>query len=278
MAYQTMMVFLNDAEQAKQLIKAAINIANRHHAHLIGVYVKPPLQIYANGDAAVYLMNDHQEYHEKLSRQLEELFLSMTSNEDFVTEWRYISRALTSTPDAVAEISRTADLLIVGQKNIGAQDPDIWKSTEQLLMTAGRPVLIIPRQHDFEAIGSQVFVAWDGGASSTRATFDSLSALQLADSVTLHRINTTQDDRHRIVGVPGEMGKSLNRHGIKVELVESDAYTSDIGAELLTYAREKGADLLVMGAYGHSRFREYIFGGVTRHVLDNMTLPVLMSH
>lgn len=278
MSYCTLMVLLNDKDQATALLQVAIIMARQHSAYLKGVYVKPPIQLYANAKGAVYPSVDHHALHDKQSKQLEKLFKDMTEKEDIVTEWRCITDATISTPDVVTKLARTVDLLIVGQKNPDEENLSVREVTERILMTANRPVVVVPRGQEFQTVGSKVIVAWDGGSSATRAVFDSLPVLKNAESVTLYRINPTSGDSHKSAGSPTEMINTIGRHKIKAEFVESDAISAQLGDELLAYTTEQGADLLVMGAYGHSQIRELIFGGVTRFALDNLSIPVLMSH
>jgi nucleotide-binding universal stress UspA family protein len=128
------------------------------------------------------------------------------------------------------------------------------------------------------SLGSYLFMAWDGRRESSRALFDAIPAMLKADSVCLHRINPGYEDKHRIVGITEDLANTLARHGVQLEVSHSTARTRDVGKELLQIAADKGADLIVMGAYGHSRLHELLLGGTTRQVLKEMKIPVLMSH
>lgn len=176
--------------------------------------------------------------------------------------------------------ARYADLVVVGQ-----HDPDDIETgaTHDLpayaALQGGRPVLVVPYAGHFDRIDRHALVAWDGSRSAVRAVTDALPLLRRSASVTLALFNPG-----RQYGVHGDLPGAdialfLARHGVKVEVLRQDTPPGlDVGNALLSLAADIDADLLVMGAYGHMRWREVLMGGVTRTVLQSMTLPVLMSH
>lgn len=181
-----------------------------------------------------------------------------------VDEWRPIKGL-----KDLALHARYADLTIVGQASPGASD-----HVTETLMRVGRPLLAVPRHGRFPRIGNRVLVAWNASREATRAVFDSLPLLAGAANVTVMTMDAEDGDR-----VPGaDIGLTLARHGIKVDVVHSTLGDIDAGNALLSRAADQGADLLVMGAFGHSPLREKMLGGATRHILDHMTVPVLLSH
>lgn len=176
--------------------------------------------------------------------------------------------------------ARYADLVVVGQDNPG--DPETvatFDLPEYAALQGGRPVLVVPYAGRFERIDRHALVAWDGSRAATRALTDALPLLRRSASVTLVLFNPA-----RQYGVHGELPGAdialfLARHGVKVAVMRQDTPPGlDVGNALLSLAADVAADLLVMGAYGHMRWREVLMGGVTRTVLQSMTLPVLMSH
>ena len=137
--------------------------------------------------------------------------------------------------------------------------------------------MIVPHAGHFERPGKHVLIAWDGSMEATRAVSNALPALRRAKQVTVALFNVP---RYGIVHgqEPGaDIAQYLARHGVKVNVC-NDVTAIDIGNALLSLAADKGADLLVMGGYGHSRFREVLLGGVTQTILKTMTLPVMLSH
>jgi nucleotide-binding universal stress UspA family protein len=123
-----------------------------------------------------------------------------------------------------------------------------------------------------------VLVAWNARREAARAVFDALPILQRAKAVRVVWVNP-QSERERTQDVPaGDICATLARHGVKCEAVEQVRPGAGVGATLLACAKDWGADLLVMGCYGHTRLREFVLGGASRHVLSHMSIPVLMSH
>ena len=148
---------------------------------------------------------------------------------------------------------------------------------EYVVINSGRPVLIVPYAGRFDTFGKRVLVAWDASISATRAVTAALPLLRRADAVEIVVFNAdVQDDAHG--EQPGaDIALYLARHDVKVNVVRQNSKI-DIGNALLSMTNDLNSDLMVMGGYGHSRFREILLGGVTRTVLESMTVPVLMAH
>jgi nucleotide-binding universal stress UspA family protein len=173
---------------------------------------------------------------------------------------------------------RYADLLVTGHAE---EDNSSWfdvAATKHIALESGRPVLVVPRSCSVDRIGRCVLVAWNGSREAVRAVHDALPLLARAEQVQVAVINPA-------VGygghgaVPGaDLCLHLARHGVRAEAYVGHADSHDIGAALHAQATAIGADLVVMGAYGHSRFRELVLGGVTRHLLRHLSIPMLMAH
>ncbi len=126
--------------------------------------------------------------------------------------------------------------------------------------------------------GKKVLVAWNARREAARAVFDALPLLQQADEVKVVWVNPQAEGAAPVDVPAGDICAALARHGVKCEATEVAHPRSGVGRTLLARAAEYGSDLLVMGCYGHSRLREFVLGGASRHVLEHMTIPVLMSH
>jgi nucleotide-binding universal stress UspA family protein len=148
---------------------------------------------------------------------------------------------------------------------------------ERLALESGRPVLVIPYVGRYREIGRNVVIAWKAGRESARAVFDALPLLAGAETVDILEIKERHDGGDSLAP-DTTIAASLARHGIKPTVRTSVAGDIGIGDEILSRVADAGADLLVMGAYGHSRMREMIFGGATRHLVRHMTVPTLFSH
>jgi nucleotide-binding universal stress UspA family protein len=181
-------------------------------------------------------------------------------------------------PERLARQARHADLAILGQAERDDPFGTGTRLVEAALAESGRPVLVVPWIAAAGLPPRRVLAAWDGSAPAARALGDALPLLRRAERVSLVVV-----DPERLGGRVGEqpgadMAAHLARHGVKVEVqaVPSGGLaTADV---LLSWAADEGADLLVMGGYGHRRLRELVFGGFTEHVLGAAELPVLMMH
>ncbi len=145
-------------------------------------------------------------------------------------------------------------------------------------MAGGRPVLVIPYAGEFGAIGRRVLVAWDGTREASRALHDALPVIAAAKTVIVMTVRTDEASAERIRLSLERVVQHLNRHGIPAQ--SEDALRGDIPISdvLLSRAADFDADLIVAGAYHHSPLREALLGGVSRELLQHMTVPVLMSH
>ena len=173
--------------------------------------------------------------------------------------------------DALVHSSRLFDLVIVEQasrEQADGRSPIIAAS----VFKSGRPVLIVPHIRPGPASLGKALIAWDGSAPAARALGDAMPLLKRAEHVTI--LEETCPSPERYDGTA--LKQHLARHGIDARF-ERTPTSGDIGKTLLSYAVEIDADLLVMGAYGHSRLREEIFGGTTKTIMGRTTIPVLMS-
>ena len=143
-----------------------------------------------------------------------------------------------------------------------------------VVLAASCPVLIVPNSGAFENVGRNVIVAWNGSREGSRSVRDALPILRTADRVIVCSVGPPAADHI----ASADAATHLARHGVSAEAVSAGDDSADVGAALLAAAADHGMDLLVMGAYGHARIREYLLGGVTRTMLRNMTLPISLSH
>jgi nucleotide-binding universal stress UspA family protein len=177
--------------------------------------------------------------------------------------------------DLIVHASRLQDLAVVEQ----ARDPSdlLWGPAVQIALS-GHPALIVPRTWTSPDFGRRAVVAWNGSAQSAAAVRKALPLLQRAEQVTVlsGTSRATFPATMRIAHL--DVVAYLRHHGIAADIGESDTPDDDAGAAILKAAAAKKADLIVMGAFGHSRFREWILGGATRHVLEHMAVPLFMAH
>ncbi|SAK87094.1 universal stress protein family protein [Caballeronia calidae] len=279
MSYKSIVVHLDASERAVYRLEIALLLAKRFKAHLDAVYAvftPEPRAFGVMGGAAAWY-ETHQDQRQERSRSLERLFHAGVARAGLSGDW---IEAPARAREKVARRGRCADLIIAGQDD--PNDPETYIAdhfAESLVMTAGRPLLLLPYSGVFPNVGSHVLVAWDGSREATRAMHDALPFLKEARQVTLVTIGVMKGEQPggRIPGA--DIASTLARHDVRVTVRETDkASDSSVGDALLSEARSVGANLIVMGGYGHARWQEVVLGGATRTMLHAMTMPVLMSH
>jgi len=168
-----------------------------------------------------------------------------------------------------------ADLAVIGQENPDQIEPMREAVIEALLFQAGVPTLLVPFAGVRQFVPDKALVAWNGSPAAGRAVRAAMPLLAMTKEVLVAIV----DEGRPPPGEPGaDIGAYLARHNLEVTVRSAAGAANGVGQALLSLAAEEEADWMVMGAYGHSRIREFLLGGVTRHVLGNATIPVLMSH
>ena len=179
----------------------------------------------------------------------------------------------------LAEQARFVDLLILGQHD--TENPrgiSAFLLPQRVVLDAGTPILVVPLRGAFEALPRHALVAWDGSPEATRALRDAMPLLRAAERVSLLAVDPDRQGHVHPHANSVEVAARLGRHGITTEPIEVASGTQDVTDVLLAHAAQVGADLLVMGAYGHSPIKEFILGGTTQDLLARATIPILISH
>ena len=282
MALKDMLVHLDTTRRCAVRMEIAARLAKQHGAHLTGLHVIDiPSANYFYGAAMPFVPANPEEIVQRIRAEateaagpVEAAFRDCLRRNGIEGAWRLAEGA---PPATVALYGRYADLSVVGQPNRDEpQDADAVTVTT--VMTSGRPVLAIPFAGEFPTIGERVLVAWNASREAARALNDALPLLLGAKHVTVLAINPQRGLGGQGDVPAADIAQHLARHGMKAEAAHTVAKDIADGEALLSYAADIGADLIVAGAYGHSRARELVFGGVTRTLIAEMTAPVLMSH
>jgi nucleotide-binding universal stress UspA family protein len=277
MSYKTILMHLNHDRRTPQLLDAGVQLAEAFGAHLIGLNVfpayrlTPPMPMPIGRDV---LGSITAQIREEIDR-IKSKFAEATKQHTFLSEWRSVTSERADPASIVIDHGHATDLIIASQADPGWDLSSILDFPERLAIESGRPVLVIPNGWEFSALPRSITVAWKGRREAARATFDALPLLKRAERV---QVITVEEDQRGEAGPPDtEIAAALDRHGVKVSLAKFPAIEASAGEEINRRASQH-SELLVMGAYGQSRFREFVFGGVTRHILQNMKVPVLFSH
>lgn len=278
MTYKTILISLNDIGRTDAIIDAAELLTEVYDAHLIGCYVIPAVRIYPEiGSGTASVDDTQQQYYKSNLAAVKERFDARLRRKGLRGKWCAINSTFPEMAPALLEPGRASDLIVVPQTS---KKPDATIESnlvERLVMESGRPVLIIPEEGTFAPVNSAV-VGFNGTREASRAMFDAVPMLRTAKDVRVVCVDPYKSWKAS-GAMPGtEAASALARHGVKATAETQAASGANAGETLLQRVKDLRADLLVMGAYAHSRMREYIFGGATRHVLENANVPVLMSH
>jgi nucleotide-binding universal stress UspA family protein len=280
MAYKTILVHLNNEERVARLIGAAMQLALPANSHLTGLFVVPaapaksPLLPMISGGAIQSALDAYRKAGAGIRKALDDA----TAGQPVVAEWRLYDARRPGYIEAVLTHARSADLVVAAQKESDWDYADMFDIPDWLAMESGRPVLVVPKVGDMNSIGERVLVAWNSSRESARAVFDALPVLTRAKDVNVLVVEESDKPETKGDLAGAEICATLARHGVKVTAQQVKPGRGDAGAELLAQVAAHNSDLLVMGCYGRSRFREFVLGGATRHVLQHATVPVLMGH
>ncbi|MDT8443699.1 MAG: universal stress protein [Desulfuromonadales bacterium] len=276
MDYKTILVHIDPGKRCATRVDVAIRLAIQHEAHLVALYALAPFVLpnYLIAQVGQEVIETQENETAKEMARAEAAFSKQSSDAGLTDfEWR---SALNDPVDAMSMHARYADLVVIGQSDPSDDSGTALDFPERLVLSAGRPVLILPNIGSFPTIGKRILIAWNASHEATRAVTDAIPLLRLADNVNVMAINP----EHGVHGsMPGtEIALYLARHGVPVEVKADYGTEIEVGNEILSRATDFGADLIVMGGYGHSRLKEWVLGGATRTILESMTVPVLMSH
>ena len=276
MAYKTILVSLNEIDRAPQLIAAACQLGIKFNAHISGLYVIPAVQIYSSGGygAESFIYDGTQIYFQDHLPQVREKFETAMKLNALSYDLRVVESGLPNIASDVVSHSRIADLVLISDINRAPSENVEPDFVQHLVLAAGRPVLVLPFKGDAEIKFDDVMLGWNDSRESTRAAFDALPFMQRAKRTKIVTVDAAP--RGSIEGA--NIAETLDRDGVKCEVVNVASAGMNVGETLLRAANDYGADLLVIGAYGHTRFTEWVMGGATRHVLLNIDRPVLLAH
>jgi nucleotide-binding universal stress UspA family protein len=279
MAFKNLLVHVDDSKACAERVRAAIDLAIAHEAHLTGVYVigdLPPETFESS-----YLLPEMREMLQQEGGTRAEAalarFAEAAKRNEISFETRTDRGLYTAVADALVIHARYADVVILGQA-----DPDDGGGPrdlpEAVTLGSGRPSLVIPYIGPQATLGQRVTVAWDASREATRAVNDALPILTRAQAVNVVAVNPRETPFGHGEQPGADIAVHLARHGIKVDVQIIESREVDVANIILSHIADQSSDLLVMGAYGHSRLRQLVLGGVTRTILHDMTVPVLMAH
>lgn len=279
MALKTVLLHLNDRRRAEGLIVAAQAVADAWLAHVQGLHVYSivppvgPVLVPYGDDVMDSVRQSALQEDEAISQTFHRLTAQMEGRASWLSE-------CAPGPDLAEHVmtfGRCADLIVAS-----VADPD-WDMApalefpERLVVESGRPVLLVPNNGGFDGLRRHAVVAWNGGRECARAGFDALALLHAPVRLTVLVV----DDGSGVEAAMASAARfcqAAGRHEFQASVQQAQSAGRSVGETIAAEAAGLGADLLVMGAFGRSRFREFVFGGATRHITHHMTIPTLLSH
>jgi len=279
MTYKSLLVHIDDSERSSRRVEVAGRIARDFGARLVGVYLVPTAAMSPTVSALLpeSIVSQRLQASGETQQLAQARFLEATAAAGLTAvEWR----APAGEPRrAIVAHARGVDLAIIGQPDAHGDDAAFANDiANAVVLQSGRPVMAIPYIGVKGPVGETVLVALDHSRESARAVADALPLLARARKVIVLAIRTTAAESLDDTQTRAHVVAFLEGHGIDADVQQIDRPNITIGEMLLSRTADNGASLIVMGAYGHARLQEAVLGGVTRTMLDAMTVPVLMSH
>ena len=262
MDYKTVMVGLALDRPNDACLRVAGDVAERFGARIIGVAasdLRPPMY-FADGDFAQKLLDQEAAAIEQRLSALEAEFRASVEKRATAVEWR---SARSLPVPYLLQQARAADILVIGARTETLVDPCAAPDPSDLVMQAGRPIIVVPSTVEWLDLRS-ILVAWKDGAEARRAVFDALPMLVAAKEVTIVAIPEKDGSRAEVLSHVGDLAAWLRGHGITAHTVVPEK-AGNVTGQLESIAAHVGAGAVIGGAYGHSRFREWALGGVTRY-------------
>ncbi|MCO5734000.1 universal stress protein [Rhizobium sp. SSA_523] len=279
MGYRTIVAILDNQHHAAPISDFAVALARQFSAHVIGLHVEAvatvpliaPMEI-PDPTAIEVLQKAAQEE----TRAIEAIFRKRMDAEGLSYEWRNAISTSGYHCDLALSVARTSDLILAYQAD-ERQGGEPAADLEALLIETGRPLLLVPHVLMEAQPIRRALIAWNGSKEAARAAFDALPLLKDAESVEIFSVDPPDMAGQSPDLAGADLASALARHGVNVALRTEENCQIPTAAAIENRLTEDGVDLLVMGGYGSSRWWEFLFGGVTRSVLESMTAVTLLS-
>jgi nucleotide-binding universal stress UspA family protein len=280
MVIKDLLVHLDQTPVAQKRLEAALTLGQHFNAHVTALYLiaEPFVRQVVGYHLPADVAREHLRHAEAEAETVFTAARAAADSRGIVLETRLEAGGLDRLPTILARNARNADLVVVGEPDPENNGTDDALLVEAAFMETGRPALVVPYVGVRTLPPGRIIIAWDGSREAARAVHDALPLLRRADEVIILIIDASK------LGVrfgqqPGAgVLAHLTRHEVSARVKAVQSGGTAIAKLILAQADEEKADLLVMGGYGHSRLREMMLGGVTRSMLERMTVPVLFAH
>jgi nucleotide-binding universal stress UspA family protein len=280
MALKNIGVFVDATPEGQKRVDYAATLAHQCGAHLAGIHVVSAARpehrsdYYVIGEKAIRAsLAWEKAADEAVTINVRRRFEAISAKRDLSAEFRVIRRG---GPDEDLILgSLHSDLVVIGQREL--HELPGYPSPEKLLLASGAPILVVPSGWKSGHIGKKILVGWNASREARRAVADALPFLVAAASVTLLVVDSDKRAGRHGEEPGADIALYIARHGAHVEVEQVSSRGSPVADIILSYAADHGMDLIVIGAYSHARSVEVVFGGVTRTLLKQSLIPVLMS-
>ena len=275
MSGQDILVVIDDEVSVRHRLAVVAAIAKRVETRISGLYVTglPGTQVFVDLDGWAQLVDTYMQSQRATAAKAELAFRAELARYKLSGDWQCRETDVT---EGVITLARLHDLVVMGQPD--ADVPSTGLRASEVLLAAGRPALIVPYAGEFAELGRNVLIAWNGTREAARALHDAMFLIDGAEAVTVLEVDPADSD----VGLPdlkaADVIAALRRRGVEAKAESAVSDGTPVADVILSLAADLTADLVVMGAWGHSRLREFVLGGASRGILQEMTVPVLMSH
>jgi nucleotide-binding universal stress UspA family protein len=271
---------LNEVDRLDTLLEFTADLAKQEEAHVIGLYVIPASAVFpaTGGYVLPEVFDSFTKYFEDQLPRAKAKFEAFMASTGVTWQWMQTRSAAPAISDAVSFVGRLADIVVLSEIDRKEREGVELDLIQNVVLSVGRPVIVLPRQVATVPSFTRVLCAFNGSREATRAVHDALPILVRAEAVQLLWVDPLLDRDLASLVPSTELAESLKRHGVKVTTDTISANGANPVEALLARAQHLGAGLIVMGAYGHSRLREFVLGGATREALTSLTIPLLLSH
>lgn len=279
MGYKTLLVVLTRAEDAAATLASAVMLARQHDAHLevLCVGVDATQVGYYYESAAVFVQQSGLDRAREVAEEILAAARARLAGDDIRWSAEGVVAQMGSLGSLVATHARFADLVVLPCPYDGIRDRDAEAVIEAALFEGRAPVIVLPDAPLTALPGRRIVLAWNQSNEALSAARRALPLLIAADRVVITIVDPPRHGPERS-DPGGALSQWLARHGVKAEVAVLARTLPRLSEVIARQARDVDADLIVMGAYGHSRFLEAILGGATRHMLESVKIPVLMAH
>ncbi len=279
MSIKDIMVICDAGKANDFRVESSLNLAKVFNSHITGLHLTP----YPNPDKSSsgfnkvidYLVTDQLELTKNTAELLKTTFESKAAELNIPYEWKCIDGI---DLQFIIDNARYADLVVLpqGYSRFGEENPQ--RIDDYLSIYMGRPTIVVPDIKRVFNLPKRIMIAWDESREAARAVHDAMPFLEYAETVQIVCVLDKNEEQKENIIYSDDLRKHLSHHGVNAEVVNVDELVDGTGKTILQSALEFDADLIVMGAYGVTRLKEVLLGGVTRFLLKYTTIPLFLSH